>query len=113
MLKLQIKGETSSFTIHTSNEADESPVVIVIGRELRRMSRLLIFLIARYTIVGSTRAEHVLAGGYQIVSASPPPPQKMIAWVSKNLANQSVKLLTLRPSFAHRKLMELGPVQSS
>ena len=74
MLKLQIKGETSSFTIHTSNEADESPVVIVIGRELRRMSRLLIFLIARYTIRGSTRAEHVLAGGYQIVSDSPLPP---------------------------------------
>ena len=74
MLKLQIKGETSSFTIHTSNEADESPVVIVIGRELRRMSRLLIFLIARYTIVGSTRAEHVLAGGSQIVSDSPLPP---------------------------------------
>ena len=51
---------------------------------------------------------------YQTPPSPPtPPPQKMIAWVSKNLANQSVKLLTLRPSFAHRKLMELGPVQSS
>ena len=30
---MQIKGETSSFTIHTPNETDERQVVIVIGGE--------------------------------------------------------------------------------
>ena len=48
---MEIKGETSSFTIHTANETNERQVDIVIGGERRRMSRLLISLMASLIIM--------------------------------------------------------------
>ena len=48
---MEIKGETSSFTILTANETDERQVDIVIGGERRRMSRLLISLMASLIIM--------------------------------------------------------------